>query len=60
MIYYNRTYIEGYPFVDREFTWQYRGPVRLYEKYEYEVYGKRQWFYIMGKVVNLCIIFIGD
>ena len=52
MIYYNKSYKEGYPFVDRDFIWQYRGPVRLCEKYGYEVYGKRPWFVSWEKVVN--------
>ncbi len=30
-------YVEGYPFADRERKYQYRGPVRLYEKYGFEM-----------------------
>lgn len=44
-------YVEGYPFADRDFIWQYRGPVRLYEKFGFEMYGKRSWFYIMRKAL---------
>lgn len=45
------SYVEGYPFVDKNFIWQYRGPVRLYEKHGFEMYGKRSWFYIMRKAL---------
>lgn len=45
------SYVEGYPFVDTNFIWQYRGPVRLYEKYGFEMYGKKSWFYIMRKAL---------
>lgn len=44
-------YVEGYPFVDRNFIWQYRGPVRLYEKYGFELYEEKSWFYIMRKAL---------
>lgn len=44
-------YVEGYPFVDRDFIWQYRGPVRLYEKFGFEMYAKKSWFYIMRKAL---------
>lgn len=47
----NYSYVEGYPFVDQNYIWQYRGPLRLYEKYGFEVYGKSAWFYIMRKVL---------
>lgn len=42
-------YIEGYPFSDRTFPYQYHGPVRLYMKYGFEIYRKQDWFYIMRK-----------
>lgn len=45
------SYVEGYPFVDTDFVWQYHGPVRLYEKYGFEMYGKKSWFYIMRKAL---------
>lgn len=45
-------YVEGYPFLDKTFIWQYRGPVRLYEKYGFEMYAKKTWFYIMRKELN--------
>ena len=43
------SYVEGYPFVDRNFIWQYRGPVRLFEKFGFEMIEKKSWFYIMRK-----------
>lgn len=45
------SFVEGYPFVDRDYIWQYRGPVRLYEKHGFEMYEKRSWFYIMRKAL---------
>ena len=46
------SYVEGYPFLDKMFKWQYRGPVKLYEKYGFEKYGEGPWFYIMRKKVG--------
>ena len=43
------SYVEGYPFVDRDLIWQYRGPVRLFEKFGFEMIEKKSWFYIMRK-----------
>ena len=45
------SYVEGYPFVDKDFIWQYRGPVRLYEKYGFKMCAKRSWFYIMRRAL---------
>lgn len=46
------SYVEGYPFSDTERDYQYRGPVRLYEKYGFEVYRKQDWFYIMRRKIK--------
>lgn len=46
-------YVEGYPFSDTERPYQYRGPVRLYKKYGFEVYRKEDWFYIMRKSIRV-------
>ena len=42
-------YVEGYPFSDTKRDYQDRGPVRLYEKYGFELYRKQAWFFIMRK-----------
>ena len=42
-------FVEGYPFSDTKRTYQYRGPVRLYEEYGFELYRKQGWFFIMRK-----------
>lgn len=42
-------YVEGYPFSDESFPYQYRGPVRLYKKYGFQLFRKEEWFYIMRK-----------
>lgn len=46
------SYVEGYPFSDTERDYQYRGPVRLYEKYGFELYRKQEWFFIMRKEIR--------
>lgn len=43
------SYVEGYPFSDESFSYQYRGPFKLYEKYGFQLYRKEEWFYIMRK-----------
>lgn len=43
------TYVEGYPFSDTKRDYQYRGPVRLYEKYGFDLYRQQGWFLIMRK-----------
>lgn len=45
-------YAEGYPFTDRAFVWQYHGPVRLFEKFGFELYSERSCFYIMRKALQ--------
>lgn len=45
------SYVEGYPFADRNFIWQYHGPVRLFEKFGFEMLEKKSWFYIMRKAL---------
>lgn len=42
-------YVEGYPFTDRNFKYQYHGPFYLYEKHGFEIYARKSWFYIMRK-----------
>lgn len=42
-------YVEGYPFVDKMFPYQYHGPVRLFEKHGFICCGQRDWFFIMQK-----------
>lgn len=37
---------EGYPFTKRDYPWQYRGPVRLYEKFGFTLFEERQGFYL--------------
>lgn len=44
-------YVEAYPFTDKNFAYQYRGPVRLYEKHGFEIYRQLERFYIMRKVL---------
>lgn len=44
--------VEGYPFSDKNIEYQYKGPVRLYEKYGFELYADRSWFYIMRKALQ--------
>ncbi len=43
------SYIEGYPFSDENFSYQYKGPFKLYKKYGFQLYRKEDWFYIMRK-----------
>ncbi|MDE7295287.1 MAG: GNAT family N-acetyltransferase, partial [Oscillospiraceae bacterium] len=45
------SYAEGYPFTDRDFIWQYHGPVRLYEKFGFKLYRECPDFYIMRKTL---------
>lgn len=42
-------YFEGYPLSDTKEPYQYKGPIRLYEKYGFETYGKLDEVYIMRK-----------
>lgn len=44
--------VEGYPFADTEFAYQYHAPLHLYEKYGFEVFRKLDWFYIVRKRVS--------
>lgn len=44
-------YVEGYPFTDEDFTYQYRGPARLYRNHGFQLYRKEEWVYIMRKAV---------
>ena len=45
------SYVEGYPFSDTKRGYQYRGPVRLYEKYGFKLYREQDWFLIMRKEI---------
>ncbi|RKJ40692.1 N-acetyltransferase [Acutalibacter sp. 1XD8-33] len=40
---------EGYPFVNRDYPWQYRGPVGLYEKFGFTRFQERPGFYVYRK-----------
>lgn len=42
-------YAEGYPFTRRDYPWQYRGPVRLYEKFGFSLLREEPGFYIYRK-----------
>lgn len=42
-------YAEGYPFANRDYPWQYRGPVRLYEKLGFRLFGEGPGFFIYRK-----------
>lgn len=42
-------YVESYPFSDKNFEYQYHGPIYLYEKHGFEIVDKRDWFWIMRK-----------
>ena len=42
-------FAEGYPFTNRDYAWQYHGPVRLYEKFGFSLFGERPGFYIYRK-----------
>lgn len=46
-------YAEGYPFTRRDYVYQYRGPVRLYEKFGFSLFGERPGFYIYRKELGL-------
>lgn len=43
------SYVEGYPFTDEKFSYQYRGPLKLYQAYGFEPVRKEEWVYIMRK-----------
>lgn len=45
------SYVEGYPFTDREFEYQYHGPIPLYEKHGFQRIADRDWFCIMQKKI---------
>ena len=46
------SYLEGYPFVDETLAYQYKGPLRLYEKHGFQPYRKNEWFYVMRKALK--------
>ncbi len=43
------SYVEGYPFADRKFEYQYHGPIPLYEKHGFRMVAQKEWFCIMQK-----------
>lgn len=45
------SYMEAYPFTDKEFTYQYKGPRRLYEKHGFVLYRELTDFYIMRRTL---------
>lgn len=45
------SFVEGYPLSDGGYPYQYKGPVRLYEKHGFENFRKESWFYIMRKAL---------
>lgn len=42
-------YAEAYPFTDREFRYQYHGPMGLYNSHGFKVYEMRDWYAVMRK-----------
>lgn len=44
-------YVEGYPFTDPKRKYQYRGPVRLYEKYGFEMCRTGERICVMRKTI---------
>lgn len=44
-------YVEGYPLADRELKYQYRGPVRLYEKFGFEMCRTGERICVMRKTI---------
>lgn len=45
-------YVEGYPFLDGAYPWQYHGPVRLYENLGFQRVAEKSWFCIMRKELD--------
>lgn len=45
------SYVEAYPYTDEKFAYQYRGPVKVYEKYGFAIYRKLDWAYVMRKAL---------
>lgn len=43
------SYIEGYPFSDKNLEYQYHGPIHLYEKHGFKMIAEKSWFCIMQK-----------
>ena len=43
------SYVEAYPFLDRDFEYQYHGPVPLYEKHGFTQIAEKSWFRIMQR-----------
>ena len=44
-------FVEGYPLTDPDDPYPYKGPIRLYEKFGFEIYRKTGAFYIMRKAL---------
>lgn len=45
------SYMEAYPFTDKDFAYQYKGPRRLYEKHGFVLYRELTDFYIMRRTL---------
>lgn len=43
------SYVEGYPFTDRQFEYQYHGPIPLYEKHGFQMIAEKEEFCIMQR-----------
>ena len=43
------SWLEAYPFADRDFEYQYHGPVPLYEKHGFVQIAEKSWFRIMQR-----------
>ena len=39
--------VEGYPFTDDAYAYQYRGPQRLYEKHGFKLFREADWVCLM-------------
>ena len=44
-------FVEAHPSVDRDFPYQYRGPVKLYQKFGFEILRELEWCYVMRKTL---------
>ncbi len=45
------SYVEGYPFKDKKFKYQYHGPIHLYEKHGFKIVAEKSYFIIMRKTL---------
>lgn len=42
-------FAEAFPFTDRAFEYQYRGPIKLYEAHGFKMYAEKDWYIVMRK-----------